>query len=46
MSAPDRDPSVLPTGLRERLAPFEATLRAAPVSPRGFKLTATLPVGG
>jgi two-component system, NarL family, sensor histidine kinase DesK len=34
------------TGLRERLAPFEATLRAAPVSPRGFKLTATLPVGG
>jgi two-component system, NarL family, sensor histidine kinase DesK len=34
------------TGLRERLAPFQATLRAAPVSPRGFKLTATLPVAG
>jgi two-component system sensor histidine kinase DesK len=33
------------TGLRERLAPFQATLRAAPMSPRGFQLTATLPVG-
>ncbi|HEV3171140.1 MAG TPA: sensor histidine kinase [Actinocrinis sp.] len=33
------------TGLRERLEPFQATLRAAPVSPRGFKLTATLSVG-
>ena len=33
------------TGLRERLAPFDATLRAAPLSPRGFQLSATLPVG-
>lgn len=33
------------TGLRERLAPFEATLRAVPLSPQGFQLSATLPVG-
>lgn len=33
------------TGLRERLVPFDATLRAAPIFPRGFQLTATLPVG-
>jgi two-component system, NarL family, sensor histidine kinase DesK len=33
------------TGLRERLAPFAATLNAGPLSPHGFRLTATLPVG-
>lgn len=33
------------TGLRERLAPFSASLAAAPVSPHGFRLAATLPVG-
>jgi two-component system sensor histidine kinase DesK len=33
------------TGLHERLIPFDATLRAVPLSPRGFQLTATLPVG-
>jgi len=30
------------TGLRERLAPFCATLTAAPVAPHGFRLAATL----
>jgi two-component system sensor histidine kinase DesK len=34
------------TGLRERLAPFSASLAAAPVFPHGFRLAATLPVGG
>jgi two-component system sensor histidine kinase DesK len=32
------------TGLRERLAPFSATLTAAPVAPHGFRLSATLTV--
>lgn len=32
------------TGLRERLAPFRATLTAAPVAPHGFRLSATLAV--
>jgi two-component system, NarL family, sensor histidine kinase DesK len=32
------------TGLRERLAPFSATLTAAPVAPHGFRLSATLRV--
>jgi len=33
------------TGLCERLAPLAATLNAAPLSPHGFRLTATLPLG-
>ena len=33
------------TGLRERLAPFSASLQAAPVKPHGFRLSATIPVG-
>jgi two-component system sensor histidine kinase DesK len=33
------------TGLCERLAPLAATLNAGPLSPHGFRLTATLPVG-
>ena len=32
------------TGLRERLAPFSATLSAGPTRPHGFRLSATLPV--
>jgi two-component system sensor histidine kinase DesK len=32
------------TGLRERLAPFSATLTAAPMAPHGFRLSATLTV--
>jgi two-component system sensor histidine kinase DesK len=32
------------TGLRERLAPFAATLAAGPVAPHGFRLTATVTV--
>ncbi|MBS2962475.1 hypothetical protein KGA66_05420 [Actinocrinis puniceicyclus] len=32
------------TGLRERLAPFAATLTAQPVRPHGFRVCATLPV--
>ncbi len=32
------------TGLRERLAPFSATLSAGPTPPHGFRLSATLPV--
>ncbi len=34
------------TGLRERLAPFSASLAAAPVAPHGFRLAATLPLAG
>jgi two-component system, NarL family, sensor histidine kinase DesK len=33
------------TGLRERLAPFSASLHAAPMKPHGFRLSATIPVG-
>lgn len=33
------------TGLRERLAPFSASLHAAPLNPHGFRLSATIPVG-
>ncbi|HEY3871275.1 MAG TPA: histidine kinase [Actinocrinis sp.] len=33
------------TGLRERLAPFSASLHAAPMKPNGFRLSATIPVG-
>jgi len=32
------------TGLRERLAPFSATLSAGPTRPHGFRVAATLPV--
>ena len=32
------------TGLRERLAPYSATLSAGPTRPHGFRVSATLPV--